>query len=484
MIKEMARLRKSLAAMIRWAPVLLLVVTLASLQETSLPEPTSSVKATEPNQQLEASNTSSRAARDVSGFDLFPVAGAAYQEHNYNPSVEDVLEMGLYAAGVTPTHIAVRGTASQGSVRCDWRGTARTAGQRENAIRFWLGKSDTEQLPSASIAEAEFMSHINQMSPRYQDFVSASFLSIARGGLSTDLLGLTCYVDYSASEYLLGAGPNSLTVAYDMPNETRSYELYRRSHSAGEFGPLDSAPLMTEAEYESARARLVLDAESQMADLLEGREGVVMLAPMGAHNAIAIEAWQVVAQWDLQTDANSVVQAVRYGVPTSDPEHTQTLANLKTRITTASTTDAFADERIGNVSGLTQYYRDIGAYGDIAPDDGSTATFTPSQPPEAYSCADGTAVTSPGDNLGLVHDCEVLVDGKDTLRGTGALNWATGTAISSWDGVTTAGTPTRVTKVELDNESLTGSIPAGLGTLFELTHLDLSSNSLTGGHPP
>ena len=209
MITKMARWIKSLAALAKWAPILLLVVTLATLQESSLPEPTSSATATEQNQQLEASNTPSMSARDVSGFELFPVAGAAYQDHNYNPSVEDVLEMGLYAAGVTPTHIAVRGTASQGSVRCDWRGTARTAGQREGAIRFWLGKSDTEQLPSASVSEAEFMSHIDQMSPRYQDFVAATFVPIARGGLSTDLLNLTCFVDYSASEYLLGAGPSS-----------------------------------------------------------------------------------------------------------------------------------------------------------------------------------------------------------------------------------------------------------------------------------
>ena len=135
------------------------------------------------------------------------------------------------------------------------------------------------------------------------------------------------------------------------------------------------------------------------------------------------------------------------------------------------------------MSGLTQYYRDIGAYGDITPGDGSTATFTPAQPPPAYSCASGTAVTTPEVNVGLVHDCESLFDGKDTLRGTGSLNWGTSTAIGSWDGVTTAGTPTRVTKVELDDEDLAGTIPAGLGSLFELTHLDLSDNSLTGDIP-
>ena len=87
------------------------------------------------------------------------------------------------------------------------------------------------------------------------------------------------------------------------------------------------------------------------------------------------------------------------------------------------------------------------------------------------------------ENTGLMRDCRVLLVAKDTLRGTGTLNWSTGTAISSWDGVTTGGTPSRVTKVELDDESLTGSIHAGLGTLVELTHLDLSDNSLTGDIP-
>ena len=63
--------------------------------------------------------------------------------------------------------------------------------------------------------------------------------------------------------------------------------------------------------------------------------------------------------------------------PEGDPEHTQTLANLTTRITTAATSDAHATTRIANVSGLQANYRSMGAYGDITPWDGETTTLRP-----------------------------------------------------------------------------------------------------------
>ena len=417
--------------------------------------------------------------RDVSGITLFsaPSNGAGYGSRPA-PSVEDVMEQGLRVAEASPVHLAVRGTA--GPVRCAWRGIARTSAQREAAVRFWLELDDSATLPSASETERRFMAELDRMKAAYPATVQSNFRAIALGGLSTEYLFLACYADYTVSEYLLGAGPSGLTVAYDRQGEARTYDLYVQAHELGEFG--DEA-LLSRGEYEDELSFRRAAVEAVYNVVFEDREGVVMLAPMGAHNAIAVEAWQAVEQWDLQEDDDEVVQAVRYGVSEGDPEHTQTLANLKARITAAATTDAFADDRIANASGLRQYYRDIGAYGDITPDDGSTATFTPAQPPAAYSCAGGTAVTSPAENLGLVHDCEALFDGKDALRGTGALNWSTGTTFADWDGITTAGTPSRVTKVVLPSESLTGTIPAGLGTLFELTHLDLSSNSLTGDIP-
>ena len=92
--------------------------------------------------------------------------------------------MGLYAAGITPSHIAVRGTATEDSVRCGWRGGARTLEQREDSIRFWLGLDDADPLPSVSEVDRLFMSHIEQMAPRYQDEMKARYLTLSQGGLS------------------------------------------------------------------------------------------------------------------------------------------------------------------------------------------------------------------------------------------------------------------------------------------------------------
>ena len=61
-------------------------------------------------------------------------------------------------------------------------------------------------------------------------------------------------------------------------------------------------------------------------------------------------------------------------------------------------------------------------------------------------------------------------------------NWLTSAPLGDWYGVTTAGNG-RVTKVELDSNSLSGTIPAELGSLHNLSSLFLSSNQLTGTIP-
>ena len=291
-----------------------------------IPTPKSAASLTETPKSPETPQTTATPTtfRDVS-LDLFSRGISAAYGYEASSSVEDVLEKGLLLSEASPVHIVVRGRALEHSLRCGWRGIARTAQQREDAIRFWLGKADDEPLPSAGQIETEFMSHVNQVSARYRDFVAASFISIARGGLSADLLILTCYADYEVSGYLLGTGMSKLTVAYDGVDQVRSYDLYSRSHAAGEFGPAISTPLMARVEYEEVLEERMWRAEAALSDIVEGHESVLFLAPMGAHYAIAVEAWQVVAQWDMQRGDDGIVNAVRYGAGVGDPEHIQPL---------------------------------------------------------------------------------------------------------------------------------------------------------------
>lgn len=99
--------------------------------------------------------------RDVSSFGPFSMSGgplAVVADGFEWPSLEDVLNNGWFGIGAIPTDIVFRGAAHSCSVRCDWRGAAWTPEQREQAIRFWLGKEEDEPLGSPAEVEAEFMS--------------------------------------------------------------------------------------------------------------------------------------------------------------------------------------------------------------------------------------------------------------------------------------------------------------------------------------
>ena len=257
-----------------------------------------------------------------------------------------------------------------------------------------------------------------------------------------------------------------------------------REHAAGTYG---SDPLQTRGAYEAGLQAQVIAAEQALAAEIGGREAVVFLAPMGAHNAIGFEAWQAVAQWAVVTDDQGVVQAVRDDTPAGDPEHTQPLADLTSRITTAATTDAHATTRV----------TDRGRVGDLLPHHAqglrrhharATGRRPPSprpnrrRPPPAPTAR---SIPTPGGPTGSwSRTARVCWPPASTLAGSGHphLGYA-GTAISSWTGVTTGGTPTRVTGLSLPGQSLSGRIPVGLGQLFGLTTLNLKTNSMTGNIP-
>ena len=83
-------------------------------------------------------------------------------------------------------------------------------------------------------------------------------------------------------------------------------------------------------------------------------------------------------------------------------------------------------------------------------------------------------------NPGLVADCDVLLEARDTLAGSATLNWSANTPIADWDGVRLDGTPLRVVRLDLREMGLTGSIPDTLGSLSSLAYLNLRSNQLSG----
>ena len=418
--------------------------------------------------------------RDVSGISVvagLSSGGAAFDFEIETPSVEEVLEKGYLTSARSPVHIAARGVAQPRTLRCDWRGLARTAGQREDAIRFWLGIDEDETLPSDTELRRQFMTYVNDMEEVFRPTWEANISAMVDGGLNTDYVFLICYAQYAVIEYLLGAGPRNLVVAYETGHQAPSYGLYSRSHAVGALGDEEK---LSEAELTALRDEIAVEAAAELEKSVGNRESVMFLAPLGANATVAVESWQVVEQWDIQRAADGTVNAVRYGVSQGDPEYSLPASDLKRRVVAAAGSDAFAGKRIANASGITQYYRDIGAYGDITPGDGETTTFTPSQPPP--KC--GSAVANHEANPGLVQDCMALLAAKDELRGTGALNWSESRAVADWDGVRTAGTPPRVTQLRIVDGRLTGTLPASLGKLPMLTRLFLNGGELTGAIPP
>ena len=219
---------------------------------------------------------------------------------------------------------------------------------------------DGEALPTPKEVETEIRAFIDRLVPSRKPYEMAQYLPIVRGGFSDEFLKMTCYADYTVHRYILGAGPRNVTVSYGIfSEESWSYDLIKRSHAAGLFG---SQPLPTEHEYEQMLTERLSEPENILTDLMEGRSAVVFLAPMGTQLDIAVEAWQAVAQWDLQIDDEGTVNAISFGADSVDPGYSQTLKDLRNRITSATDSDEFAGSRIENIDGLPQFYHAIGAY--------------------------------------------------------------------------------------------------------------------------
>ncbi len=199
-------------------------------------------------------------------------AGAASVAVDDVPTVEELLQHGLHSASASPAHLAIRGTPTATTVRCAWRGIARTAEQRADAIRFWLGLEATDVIPNVVMVEALFSVVLDTLDPDFRETAKANFRAIARGGESREYLFLTCFADYAVTNFLLGSGttPATVTVAYDRMDEAASYELYVREHEAGTYG---TDALQTRGAYEAGLQTQVVAAEAALSAEIGGAGG-------------------------------------------------------------------------------------------------------------------------------------------------------------------------------------------------------------------
>ncbi len=285
-----------------------------------------------------------------------------------------------------------------------------------------------------------------------------------------------CFADMRVNDYIVGSGPAELTVWV-------TYYLYGLSEHAAQG-----------ERYRSEVERVVAEGgkfyEVEVVDGgITGREVIVALSPAWDTRTAA---WRVGPTWDIQRRGEDIVaihpQASHF-FGDNYRDNKAALVMSVPALTAAMETahaahvtehggrigeDAALPMLVDDADGLTAYIT------EVIP---TPAAGSPLKPPTTPPPACARAVEDHAANPGLMADCMTLLASKDRLRGTGSLNWSTATAIGSWDGVMTGETPMRVTKLELDDEDLTGTIPAGLGSLFALTHLDLSDNALTGEIP-
>lgn len=282
--------------------------------------------------------------------------------------------------------IVLRGTAGPETFRCEWHGYVLTNAEREAWLRSYLNLESTDLLPSQSEIESGVQRRFASLWEHWPPDAIAEQRAHIYGGLVDDIdLRIHCSADYRVHEYILGDGPGVVTVVYYATLKYKSYSMYQQMqrHYLERAGRAYGEEY-TEVEYRAELADVAQEAVTLLTPVLGSRETVLLLAPVAAavlDRSIAVEGWGVVGMYDVQMAEDGTINAVAYGVPDGDAEYTQTLTNLKSRVTTAAASDAFAGERIANISGLTQYYRDIGAYEDITPYDGIDNPFTPALPP-------------------------------------------------------------------------------------------------------
>ena len=203
--------------------------------------------------------------------------------------------------------------------------------------------------------------------------------------------------------------------------------------------------------------------------------------------AVALVDNQVTLTWD--APAQDAASVTGYEILRRRPNAGED--SLGTLVDDTESTDTTYVDATANVAGVRY------VYGIMALRNGVKSVLSNDATIDLPECSEtSTAITNIStrilgttpDLTGLVADCNTLLGLEGELTGTGpgagSLNWTAETAMDTWDGITVAGFPPRVTRLDLVGKSLTGTIPEEMKDLSQLTKLVLRNNRLTGTIPP
>ena len=298
---------------------------------------------------------------------------------------------------------------------------------------------------------------------------------------SNDATVLRCLSDIRVNDYIVGVGPSTLTVLV--------FDIF-----IGEPEPLGLTPTspewlayMEEQRLSTERA-LLFGGSSRWLEVsgngIGGREKIMFI---GVGLDYAVETLEVYDTWDLvqENGTTMVYEADRNYWISQDPTNRSkvewTLAAFMTQA--VSEHNARNTKHDGRIASGTQYPRIIANASQLHQAYIDTGAINhPDGPPDTeHPPACGKAVTDYGLNPNLTQDCMTLLEAKDELRGSAALNWSVDVAMAEWEGITTGGG--RVTQIIFNGGGMTGTVPPELSKLRGLTHLILQSNQLRGVIP-
>lgn len=110
---------------------------------------------------------------------------------------------------------------------------------------------------------------------------------------------------------------------------------------------------------------------------------------------------------------------------------------------------------------------------------------------DTEECTRGTTV-DPDASDAMLADCNALLQLRDDIRGTGALNWSADRYITKWTGVSVPnytseqyanGAERRITELAIRGNSMNGTMPSGLSNLTALEWLIVNNTQISGTIP-